>query len=86
MTCLLGVRNFENLRLVSEVGKISMGSAWGTIFEKLILGSVQFERYRLPNVKSYLKYALGYDTNNVLLNAISVISIILTYLVLVIPI
>ena len=86
MSAMDGMANWDQVGLVREVAKGSMGARWGTVFEGLLMRGIKEELYRVNENHKFLKYSLGYDSTSFLLNASSLIGIILSYFLIALPV
>lgn len=86
MSTMVGMADWDETGLVREVAKGSMGASWGTVFEGLMMRGIKKEIYKVNEVNKFLKYSLRYDSTNFLLNASSLIGIILSYFLIAIPV
>jgi hypothetical protein len=85
MSTMVGMADWDEAGLIREVAKGSMGAKWGTVFERSMMRGIKEELYKVNEVHKYLKYSLGYDSTNFLLNASSLIGIILSYFLIALP-
>jgi hypothetical protein len=86
MSTMVGMSDWDEAGLVREVAKGGMGARWGTVFEMLMMRGIKEELYRVNEVHKYLKNSLGYDSTNFLLNASSLIGIILSCFLIALPV